>query len=801
VDMSRTDAPLPPAPDRLRTLVEDDQRNPIQQPPVILDYQRWSKRLVDHEEVLRSLPRELTRENVREFALGQPDDPAGAAAAFIASQIWGYGSTGYGPFRLAEALKHPQLPDALQEARSRLRHDRPVDAFRVLCVDHQIPWTGTSFGTKYLFAVDPHGRALILDRFVAEWLERRAGLRLRDQRSEREYATWLAVAESWARGLGVDRNRLEMLIFTDGLGARSSWRPGARSSWKPSYGGATRRDVEAEPAMTAVQAIVHVLRDMGLPMRAGELADEINRRGIYSRRDGNPLPAYQVSSAVHANPLRFRTENGLVSLIDADVTDPPAAQPRDVAHAAEPVCVLIGCVSRKEPTARPAKDLYRTELFSRRRAYAEASGRPWLIVSALYGIVDPDAVIEPYDVRISDLDRHQRQALAEQIADDLEQRFGPLAGVTFEVHAGDEYMQMLAYGLRPRRARLVNPLRGLRIGEQLAWYGQRRSAVAASTTVTDGSGATSGIDRQPRHLDAHPPRLETAPRHPGLAREITEAFQVGALDLTERMDAPPTGWAGMPEVAVAERMRSLGASGREIRCVLTFTAAMDRARDADALWFAAQRMFEEQPWTFAPELVVHRSLTELADVLRRYRVSQRHGVDVAGWRVIAESLADPEAAREVRKAVIDGQGDARNLLHALQAISPAGTDRFPFLRGPKVGPMWVRMIAHPGGGEIEALDVLPVAVDVQVRKVTEYLGVADTGNLKLDVARPVIQAAWARDVAESGAAGPGDLDGTAAALDPALWFWAKWGCTRCERVGRRVPIGTPCGSCRFPARA
>jgi len=49
----------------------------------------------------------------------------------------------------------------------------------------------------------------------------------------------------------------------------------------------------------------------------------------------------------------------------------------------------------------------------------------------------------------------------------------------------------------------------------------------------------------------------------------------------------------------------------------------------------------------------------------------------------------------------------------------------------------------------------------------DVAGVTDTGGLDLELARPR----------------------------------AKWGCTRCERAGRRVPIGDPCGTCRFPDRA
>jgi hypothetical protein len=89
--------------------------------------------------------------------------------------------------------------------------------------------------------------------------------------------------------------------------------------------------------------------------------------------------------------------------------------------------------------------------------------------------------------------------------------------------------------------------------------------------------------------------------------------------------------------------------------------------------------------------------------------------------------------------------------------------------------MWVRMLAHPGGAAITSLEVLPVAVDVQVRKVTEYLGVTATEGLDLEAARPLIQGAWQADVRKAGAVGPPGLDGTAAALDPALWFYGKWG--------------------------
>ena len=77
--------------------------------------------------------------------------------------------------------------------------------------------------------------------------------------------------------------------------------------------GRARATTYAEP-MTCAEAIAQAIGDLGRPMRAAEIADEINRRGLYERADGRPLPSYQVSSIAHANPRRFRIVAGLIAV-------------------------------------------------------------------------------------------------------------------------------------------------------------------------------------------------------------------------------------------------------------------------------------------------------------------------------------------------------------------------------------------------------------------------------------------------------------------------------------------------------
>ena len=112
--------------------------------------------------------------------------------------------------------------------------------------------------------------------------------------------------------------------------------------------------------------------------------------------------------------------------------------------------------------------------------------------------------------------------------------------------------------------------------------------------------------------------------------------------------------------------------------------------------------------------------------------------------------------------------------------------------------MWVRMLAEPGGAVIRRIDRISVAVDVHVRRVTENLGIASTGNLQLEEARPKIQSAWKKAAVAANICGPSRIAGTCAALDPALWSFGKYGCSHCETVGARVPIGRACDHCQLP---
>jgi hypothetical protein len=186
-------------------------------------------------------------------------------------------------------------------------------------------------------------------------------------------------------------------------------------------------------------------------------------------------------------PLLRRVDHGLYVRVARESAGVESVQvtlkPQTVPGANADV-VLVGCVQTKHDTASAASELFASPLFEGRHRYAVASGLPWYILSAKFGLLAPDDVIGPYDVYLAHQGPGYKKAWGEFVAAQLEQRERGLRGRTIEVHAGAAYVDPLRTPLALLEAMLVAPLARLRQGEQLAWYKThpvRRSRLATGT--------------------------------------------------------------------------------------------------------------------------------------------------------------------------------------------------------------------------------------------------------------------------------------------------------------------------------
>lgn len=136
--------------------------------------------------------------------------------------------------------------------------------------------------------------------------------------------------------------------------------------------------------------------------------------------------------------------------------------------------LLVTCVKTKQRRPSAAKDLYTSPLFRKQRAYAETGHAPWFILSAEHGLVAPDDWLAPYERYLPDTPASYREAWAAWVAERLQMLTGPMTGKVIEVHAGADYLDVLRPVLEERGAAVTDPLRGLSMGERLAWYKTER---------------------------------------------------------------------------------------------------------------------------------------------------------------------------------------------------------------------------------------------------------------------------------------------------------------------------------------
>lgn len=127
--------------------------------------------------------------------------------------------------------------------------------------------------------------------------------------------------------------------------------------------------------------------------------------------------------------------------------------------------VLIACSSRKLDRPARARDLYQGTLF--RASLDWAASQPpdeICILSAKYGLVDLEQVIEPYDLTLNNLPLRQVRAWAERVFGQLQRRFDTERD-RFVFLAGEKYRRFLV----SRLSHVDVPLAGLPIGKQVSW--------------------------------------------------------------------------------------------------------------------------------------------------------------------------------------------------------------------------------------------------------------------------------------------------------------------------------------------
>lgn len=158
---------------------------------------------------------------------------------------------------------------------------------------------------------------------------------------------------------------------------------------------------------------------------------------------------------------------------------------------------VVSCSARKLDHMAPARELYSSDLFRKSLAFAEASSDLVVIASAKLGLVMPDDLIEPYDLRLAALSEAERAVWAERVVWVLVSMLSKsqaARGVELQILAGYAYAEPLRVAAEARGWVCRFPLAGLGIGARRRWLkvSLARLAGPAASVALGELGAARG---------------------------------------------------------------------------------------------------------------------------------------------------------------------------------------------------------------------------------------------------------------------------------------------------------------------
>ena len=249
------------------------------------------------------------------------------------------------------------------------------------------------------------------------------------------------------------------------------------------------------------------------------------------------------------------------------------------------------------------------------------------------------------------------------------------------------------------------------------------------------------------------------------------------------------------------RPRNVAIGSLEHLLFMTLTVSIDYQRDAPSLWESSRRTYNdpETRYLFNPRALYEAPFHKIIGDLQRCGLSRKPKKDAEIWRTIGVSFYKKWNGSPVL-FLEHSKWDAEIILERLESDRhPYGNRRvidFPYLRGPKIGPLWLRMLRdNVGLKKLEKLEKVPIAVDVHIARATLATGVVK-GQFKGDLKEVFnyIREAWFNSVEglEVKARSMIALD-----IDEPLWHLSKYGCTMRNRINGGCPSFDSCAANEF----
>lgn len=219
---------------------------------------------------------------------------------------------------------------------------------------------------------------------------------------------------------------------------------------------------------------------------------------------------------------------------------------------------------------------------------------------------------------------------------------------------------------------------------------------------------------------------------------------------------------------------------------ITLTVSIDYQRDAPSLWESSRKTFDdpETRYLFDPKLLHETPFRKISEDMQKYKLSKKPQKDANIWRTVGVTFYKKWGG-DPRNFLQDCNWNSPLILRRLKddkhIYSGRQVSDYPYLRGPKIGPLWLRMLRdNVGITQLKNLENVPIPVDIHIARATLATGIV-RGQFRgrLYEVFEYIRKAWFESVKGLGIK---NREMMALDVDEPLWHLSKYGCTNRDKT-------------------
>jgi hypothetical protein len=230
---------------------------------------------------------------------------------------------------------------------------------------------------------------------------------------------------------------------------------------------------------------------------------------------------------------------------------------------------------------------------------------------------------------------------------------------------------------------------------------------------------------------------------------------------------------------------------------ITLTVAIDYQRDAEQLWESARKTFEdpETRYLFDPESIYKTPLEKIKDDMQKYKLSKKPEKDSKIWKTLGTTFYKKWGGNPLN-LLEDCGWDSVTILKRLKDKDENKKTYYPYLSGPKIGPLWLRMLRdNVGILQLRNLEKVTIPVDIHVARATLTPGVIrGEYRCKLNELREHIRNVWFESVKGLRVK---NREMIALDVDEPLWHLSRYGCRKRDKITGDCPRHSECVAKKF----